>query len=605
MEKMKRVMGLIRVNWRTMAGFELLYKLLSISVFTPLFWGIFNGIMKVTGYEYLTIENILPFLVNPLTLAALLLLFACMAVYTMVDIGAVIFLLDQSYQGNKMNLVQTLKFSVQNAVKVFQRENIAILFVVLFLIPFLNLGVASSYISSISVPEFILDFIIGNGKLLFLFIAALALLEVLLLRWLYAFHYFTLEGCSFKEARRKSSALSRKNKGKDLAALLGLQFFFYIVYFILVILGIFLAVFLGGLFTKLKILGIVSASVVWVFLAYSLLIVSVFGTPFSYACISILFYGHKKKKQERIVHSRAGGFEESRKRKKLFHAVEIAVFIVSAAFCSLYLYSVYNHKVSVQIEYARTMEVTAHRGASVSCPENTIAAFRKAKELGADWIELDVQQSRDGQIFVMHDTNFKRTAGVDKNTWEMDYSEIKKLDAGSFFDRSFAGERVPLLAEVILFAKENGIKLNIEIKPSGHEQEFEKKVADLIKAEGFWDNCVVTSQIYEVLERVKSCDKRIQTVYVMSLAYGEINRLSAADHFSIEATSITEKMVSDIHNSGKKIYAWTVNTEENIYHMIDLSVDNIITDNVTLAKESIYLSKTSNVIAEYVKWLSE
>lgn len=158
MEKMKRVMGLIRVNWRTMAGFELLYKLLSISVFTPLFWGIFNGIMKVTGYEYLTIENILPFLVNPLTLVALLLLFACMAVYTMVDIGAVIFLLDQSYQGNKVNLVQTLKFSVQNAVKVFQRENIAILFVVLFLIPFLNLGggvkLYQQYIGSRIYPGF-------------------------------------------------------------------------------------------------------------------------------------------------------------------------------------------------------------------------------------------------------------------------------------------------------------------------------------------------------------------------------------------------------------------------------------------------------------------
>ncbi len=195
--------------------------------------------------------------------------------------------------------------------------------------------------------------------------------------------------------------------------------------------------------------------------------------------------------------------------------------------------------------------MTAHRGASVDYPENTMAAFEGAKELGADWIELDVQQSRDGQIFVMHDTNFMRTAGVDRNTWEMDYDEIRLLDVGSSFGSGFEGERVPLLSEVIAFAKRNGIKLNIEMKPTGHEREFEQRVAEIIEAERFWDKCVVTSQVYGVLEEVKLCDSRIQTVYVMSLAYGDINRLAAADHFSIEASSITEKMVSDVHNAGK------------------------------------------------------
>ena len=99
--KIKKVMDLLRVNWQTMAEFEILYKVLSLTIFTPLFLWVFNGIMKVTGYQYLTIENVFSFLLNPLTLLALLLLAVCMAVYSMVDIGAVIFLLDQSYQGKK------------------------------------------------------------------------------------------------------------------------------------------------------------------------------------------------------------------------------------------------------------------------------------------------------------------------------------------------------------------------------------------------------------------------------------------------------------------------------------------------------------------------
>ena len=96
------------------------------------------------------------------------------------------------------------------------------------------------------------------------------------------------------------------------------------------------------------------------------------------------------------------------------------------------------------------------------------------------------------------------------------------------------------------------------MKPTGHEHEFEEHVARIIETEGFWDRCVITSQVYDVLENVKLCDDRIRTVYVMSLAYGDINRLSAADHFSVEASSVTEKIVSDVHNAGKEIFAWTV-----------------------------------------------
>ncbi|MCI8920182.1 MAG: glycerophosphodiester phosphodiesterase [Eubacterium sp.] len=604
MGKTKKVIKLLRVNWHTMAWFELLYKLLSLAVFTPLCWTAFNGIMRITGYEYLTIENILSFLTNPVTIAALFLLLAAMTVYTMIDIGAVIFLLDQSYQGVKADLQQTCRYAVRNAVKVFHRKNIFIAFAVLFLIPFLNIGVASSYVGSISIPEFILDFIAKNNTLLILFSALLLALLVLMLRWLYAFHYFTLEGCGFKEARKKSAKLSRKNKAKDLAVLLGIQVLVYALYFILLIAGIGLAVFLGSLCSKWQLLGIVSASVVWVFLLISLLLVSALVTPVSYACISMLYYEHKERRQEEIIHASAGRSQENKRRKKLLHAAEGVLLAVSVACCSFYLYSIYHHKVSIQVEHIRTMQVTAHRGASAYYPENTMAAFEGARELGADWIELDVQQSRDGQIFVMHDADFRRTAGVDRSTWDMDYDEIRTLDVGSFFDRKFEGERAPLLTDVIAFAKKSGMKLNIEMKPSGHERDFEKSVAGLIAEEAFWDQCVVTSLEYHVLERIKEYDSRVQTVYVMSFAYGDIRGFEAADHFSIEASSISPKMVSDIHNAGKELYAWTVNTQEGIDRMIDLGVDHIVTDDITLAKECIFLSKTSDVVSDYVKWIS-
>ena len=117
--------------------------------------------------------------------------------------------------------MQTVRYALHNAARVFHRKNILMVFVVLFLIPFLNIGVASGYVGSITIPEFIMDFIKGNGHLLLLFSGVLIGLGVLLLRWMYAFHYFTLEGCGFKEARRRSAALSGKNKMKDFVVLVG------------------------------------------------------------------------------------------------------------------------------------------------------------------------------------------------------------------------------------------------------------------------------------------------------------------------------------------------------------------------------------------------
>ncbi len=114
-------------------------------------------------------------------------------------------------------------------------------------------------------------------------------------------------------------------------------------------------------------------------------------------------------------------------------------------------------------------------------------------------------------------------------------------------------------------------------------------------------NCVITSQVYEVLENVKNYDETIETVYVMSLAYGNILSLDKADHFSIEESNVTKELLDQIHKEGKKLYVWTVNSEENIDKMIDYNVDNIITDNIELTKDKIYRSKTSNLIKEYVK----
>ncbi len=582
--------------------FEFIFKILTLLIFMPLFLNGFKFIMHLTGFSYLTFENAVSFITKPITLISLLILLLLIGFYTIFDIGTIIILFDASFQDKKISLKEAVSLSFKKSLKIFYPKNFGMLILVLFLIPFLNIGVGTGVITSIKIPEFIMDYINNNQLLSILFILVSIALLFLLLKWLYTLHYYFLEDKKFKNAHISSSKLSKKNHLKDLFKIFGVEVLLFVVYVLFIILGIITIALLNKLLKNIVIFNSILISIVVVFIFITLIIYMILGISIGYAIISTLFYKHKDENKEEIRHINFKKVDKMISKGKWQFIVIIFIFI---AFISsvILIYGVEKGKYNLNIEYIKNMEITAHRGASSVYPENTLAAFIGAKELGADWIELDVQQTKDHKIIVMHDTNFRRTTGVNKNTWEATYDEIKEYDAGSWKDEKFKGEKIPLLEDVIKWAKDNNMKLNIELKPTGNETDFEKEVVEIIKDNDFASECVVTSQIYSVLENVKKVDKDIITVYVMSLAYGDLLQFKDADYFSIEASSISKKMVKELHENGKQIYGWTINTSEGINDMIKLNVDNIITDDITLGKRLVLESKSSNLVIEIVKGL--
>ena len=345
-------------------------------------------------------------------------------------------------------------------------------------------------------------------------------------------------------------------------------------------------------------------TIIWLYLAFSLILFTLISTPISFAAISYMFYNHKLDNNEEIKSIYFEEIEEKRKNKD-FSFVKVIAIVILIISGSYFTHGVLSGKFNLNIETQRDIEITAHRGASVDYPENTMIAFIEAKKLGADWVELDVQATKENAIIVIHDSNLKRITGVNKNVWELDYSEISKLDAGSKFNKKFQNERIPLLKEVISWAKNNQIKLNIELKPTLHEVNFEQTVVDIVKEFDYENNVVLTSSNYQVLKNIKKYDKSIKTIYVMSLAYGDLNKLKYADGFSIESTNITNSLVYSIHEKGKQVYAWTLNKEDTINSMIKLNVDNIITDDITLAKKSVEESRSTNIIFLYYEFVRD
>lgn len=604
-KKIRLVLLLLKYNWKSLIGFELLYKLLGAAIVVPAVYRTSQFIMKLMGYHYLTLENLKRFLRNPLTFVVFILVLLAICLYLMFDASALLFLAAHSYEQEKVTVLQTTRFAWRNMKRVFQKGNNRIIREQMILFPYLSAGVIVNILGTVTLPNFIKSGLRAFRLYLLILLTVLVLIGIWRLQYLFTFPYFTLEHCTSREAREKSQALSRKNKWKDGMVLVWVQLIFYASYFVLAAVGIIIVLGVAKIFSQLHILNYVYTSAVWGLLEAIMLIVAAVGTPTGYITISCLYYLHKEGNGEPVCHKDIDIQPVDAKSRRKVRMTEGLILIAALSGCTMLIYNSATEHMNPQVEYLRTIEVTAHRGASAFYPENTMAAFQGAIDFGADWIELDVQQSKDGKIFVMHDHSFYRTTGLREFSWNLTFDEIEQLDAGSFFSDTYAGEKIPSLEEVIELAKENYIRLNIEIKPSVNDKDIEKHVVDLVREMDFADSCVISSQMYSSLQKVKEYDPEISTLYVMSLAYGNINRLKAADSFSMEAGNATPSMVSRIHNAGKQIYVWTVNNRKTINRMIDLNVDNIITDRVSLVQECIYAGKTNDVISQYVKFLRE
>ena len=598
-----KIKNMLIYNFKELVIFQIVFKITSFLIFAPLFLNIFNIIMKITGYEYLTFENMVGFILNPLVEFMLILLILFMMVYTFFDLSTVIIILDASYQEKKIDIKEVLTISTRKSLEVFKAKNIALAFMILFLIPFLNIGIASGFISSIKIPEFIMDYINNNLLFMFIFWLIFGLLTVILLRWLYAIHYYILENCDFKEARKRSINLIKGSRIKDLSKLIVVQGIVYGIYLIFLFIGIALIYFIYKLLQKIMIIGSVFITIIGIFLALSLIIFAALSMPLSYAVMSIMFYRHKEKNQELIKHI---NFNKQRRviiTTKKWQHIKATLIVVVVITGSIFTYNVATNRYNFNIEYIKNTEITAHRGDSLNYPENTILAFDSAVNKDADWIELDVQLTKDKEIVVCHDANLKRVAGVDKNIYDLSYEELSQINIKNNNDDT--NVKIPLLSDVFRWGLFNNVSFNVELKPYDDDLTLVKKVIELVKKYYLEDRVTLSSNKYSILEEIKNVDDKVSTAYIMSLAYGDISKLDKADNFSIEASSINKDLVKKLHNDGKEVFAWTVNARDSINKMLDLNVDNIITDDVDYAKKLLFESKSSNLIFVYLKMIEE
>ncbi len=233
-----------------------------------------------------------------------------------------------------------------------------------------------------------------------------------------------------------------------------------------------------------------------------------------------------------------------------------------------------------RLDVREGVAVTAHRGASMRAPENSLAAFREAYEAGAHYVELDVQRTRDGTIVVIHDGDLMRMGSDPRKVKDLTLAEIRTIDIGSKRGPQYAGERVPTLAEVIDYAR-GKFRINIELKYNVPDPQLAAAVVDLLREVEFLDQVVITSLDHSSLRQVEQLQPSLETGLIVTAAVGNVIKTDT-DFVSLNSARATASLVGQARAAGKKVHVWTVNKPEVMLRMIERDVDNIITDDPAL-----------------------
>ncbi len=228
----------------------------------------------------------------------------------------------------------------------------------------------------------------------------------------------------------------------------------------------------------------------------------------------------------------------------------------------------------------------AHRGASGKglAPENTLAAFRKAIQIGTDAIEMDVRLSKDGHVVVCHDETLDRTTDRRGAIKDLILSEIKQADAGSRFDPAFAGERIPTLNEVLDLIKGKAFAL-IEIKPEDITREVVRTVEEMDAVE----RVVLQSFHEEVVREIGLLNPNLRKALLIGVRPIEVRHTRAsrlvrrttevgANLLALSRNAATPELVHELHRRDLGLYVWTVDEPDELRHMIRIGVDGIISN---------------------------
>lgn len=586
------------VNAKTIFQMEMIYKMVAVALGFPLIVLLLTLTLKIAGINYLTNEYIMKAILNPIVIIVVVLAIFAVSFYCIYEMSFINMTYEFTKRNYKPSIFEIFSAAFKRLKRALKISNIGWIIWQSVSMLIMNAAVIYYCFCSNTLINLINMYII-KGRLWTKFAVAAVIVLIMALASfnMYTFIIWNVKRCSFSKAAKKSFKIVKNNIAKSILPVLAYNIviliivsLLYVVISIILVAGVkILSMTYMASAVYLSIIKYIKMGINFLLICIAIPALQIVVINSYYSCVGF----RKIKFEEKRVSKNYDAY------RKIYNVILVVCIIVNIA----NIVFSFNKNPFDNVAIFHETNITAHRGSSKYAPENTLSAFKKAIEDMADYIELDARETKDGHIVIMHDNSVYRTTGATGNISDMTLSEVKKLDAGYLFQDEYKDEKVPTLEEVLELIKGKSIKLNIEIKTYNNSSEIADKVVSILEKYDMAGRCVITSFDYNTLKEVKRVNPKIQVGYILSIAYGNYYDMPDIDFLSMNASFLSKSEVDAIHNSGKQVFAWTINSETSIRNLTNKGVDNIITDVPVRAREVIYSRDTSETLINMLKYV--
>ncbi len=603
-----KLVGKFTVNIKKFLKYQIITRGLLSIIIIPIY-GLLSGyLIQKDGSVVFTNGDILKFMLTPSGAIFLLFLFLIVVLEIIIEIGGYITIsskIEANYK--ESSYWEILKYNIRLLPRMLSVGGIIILLYVIFMAPMSGVGFKLSFLKGFDMPNFIMSEIDQNTLYTIIYSIGIILLIYVSLKFIFTFNYMIINNMKANEAIKASSKLFKENRKTVLKELAVMLIVTALISSIVLFIWLTLIVKISG---QLNLDGYLSRIIMIALLQiqnFGILIISILLVPFECYYVTKLFYkliDPKDIEYPKIV--------EKTKKSMLDNILHKKKTLIAIALTALLLYSmtmgIFTREI---IGYNNHIKIYGHRGYGVGTPENSISAIKKSIDNNIDYIEIDVQRTKDRKYVLNHDKTFERVSYekpyfINKKVSDLNYSQIETLDIGRRVSQRYAGEKVPRIEEVLDVCK-NKIKINLELK-EGIDHEMIDDLMELVRKKGMKKQVFFTSLNIRDIEYIENKDSTFDTglIYFIKLGnYGSVD----ADYMIMEEREATDSNIKKLHKKGKKVIVWTVNTQESIDKFSKMDIDGIITDYPLEVKEAVSENSklTSNdlILSSFVRNLED
>ena len=592
-----------RVAWSYAAPFTLIHlalRLLSAAVIVPASGLVLAAALAMNGQTAMTDQDIAVFLLTPAGFTGILAIIGLSIIASLLDLTVMTSTLRRGEHRATAALISGLSLVLGRFTALFRLGVRLALRVLMIAAPFIiaAAGVAWMTLSDYDINYYLTyqppTFLIAAGIIGALALALAAVLLSQLARWAVALNFLLFQRADPKRAFALSAAGLRGQRWGVISRLLA----WALVRFLLAT----MAATVGGLLIagaqelfelNLRLVAICTLIVLAVWWLADAVV-----SALANGALAVLLDGlYQRVGGEPAVVAVPDDSNQVRARMPpilLLFVIAVSLVLGGIAFAGDRL-----ERVGIQ----RSVEIIAHRGAAGARPENTHASVEKALEDQADWVEIDVQETADGEVVVAHDSDFMKQAGVKLKVWNATQADLAKIDIGSWFDPAYASERPPTLRQILLSAKDRSGVL-IELKYYGHDVQLEQRVARIVDATGMNDQVASMSLKRRGVEKMQQLRPDWPHGILAATAIGNLAAVKA-DFLALNTGQITVALIRQAHAQGKQVYAWTVDEPVTMVRLISMGIDGLITNEPALARTVMETRNELSTLERLVLWLTD